>query len=155
MLRPGRDDDAAGIIRLIGDCWAEYPGCVMDVDGENPELRSLASYFAARGGALWVVDGADGLVGMVGVKHLGGDDWELCRMYVAAASRGTGLADQLMAAVIAFVRAHGGRRLELWTDTRFTRAHRFYERHGFTRSEGVRELFDLSETVEYGYSREV
>jgi hypothetical protein len=51
-LRPGRDDDAAGFIDLIAGCWAEYPGCVMDLDGEVPELRALASHYAGQGGAL-------------------------------------------------------------------------------------------------------
>ena len=49
VLRAGRDDDAAGIIALIGACWAEYPGCVMDVDGEVPELRALATYYRRAG----------------------------------------------------------------------------------------------------------
>jgi hypothetical protein len=43
VIRPGRDSDAAGFIALIGACWAEYPGCVLDVDGELPELRALAT----------------------------------------------------------------------------------------------------------------
>ena len=42
-IRPGRDEDASGFIRLIGDAWAEYPNCVLDVDGEVPELRALAT----------------------------------------------------------------------------------------------------------------
>ena len=58
-LRAGRDSDAAGIIALIGACWAEYPGCVMDVDGEVPELRALATYYAKQDGALWICE-ADG-----------------------------------------------------------------------------------------------
>jgi hypothetical protein len=51
-LRPGRDADAEGFIALIGACWAAYPGCVLDVDGEVPELRALATHFAGQGGAL-------------------------------------------------------------------------------------------------------
>jgi len=155
MLRAGRDDDAAAIIQLIGDCWAEYPGCVMDIDGENPDLRAFASFCAVRDGAAWVVDGAGGLAGMVGVKRVDALRWELCRMYVAASARGTGVADALMAAVLNFVRARGGHTVELWSDTRFTRAHRFYERHGFARDQATRALHDLSNTLEYGYARAV
>ena len=64
MLRVGRDTDAAGFIALIRDCWAEYPGCVFDLDGELPELRALASYFAEQDGALWVAEVAGAVVGM-------------------------------------------------------------------------------------------
>ena len=46
LIRPGRDDDAAGFIALIEACWAEYPGCILDVEAEAPHLRALASYYA-------------------------------------------------------------------------------------------------------------
>ena len=39
-IRPGRDSDADGFIALIGACWESYPGIVLDVDGEMPELRA-------------------------------------------------------------------------------------------------------------------
>ena len=55
-IRCGRDEDASGFIALIGDCWAEYPGVILDVDNEVPELRALASYYASRGGALWAAE---------------------------------------------------------------------------------------------------
>ena len=60
-IRPGRDEDAASFIALIGACWAQYPGIMLDVDGEMPELRALASYYNREGGALWVAE-ADGTI---------------------------------------------------------------------------------------------
>ena len=48
-IRPGRDSDADGYIALIDACWSQSPGIVMDVDGEMPELRALASYYANKG----------------------------------------------------------------------------------------------------------
>ena len=95
MLRAGRDSDAAGFIALIRDCWAEYPGCVFDLDGELQELRALASYFAEQDGSLWVAEVAGAVVGMAAVHPLPGTpDWEICRMYVAASQRGTGSAQR-------------------------------------------------------------
>ena len=153
QLRAGRDDDATGIVELISSCWAEYPGCVMDLDGENPELRALATYFTRFSGALWVAEDAGEIVGMVGAKSLGGGDWELCRMYVAAGMRGTGLADRLALAVESFARDAGGTLLRLWSDTRFDRAHRFYERQSFVLDGAIRPLFDKSNSLEYAYSK--
>ncbi|WP_369413491.1 GNAT family N-acetyltransferase [Caldovatus aquaticus] len=154
VLRPGRDDDAPGFIALIGACWAEYPGCVLDVDGELPELRALATHFAGRGGALWAAERAGRIVGMVGAQPLPGDDaWEICRMYVAAEERGTGLADRLLGAAEAHARAAGARRLVLWSDTRFERAHRFYEKHGYVRAGPIRVLGDLSNSLEFRYAK--
>jgi len=42
-IRVARDDDEAGLVALIGGCFAEYPGCLLDVDGEIPELRAVAT----------------------------------------------------------------------------------------------------------------
>ncbi len=155
ILRAGRDDDAAGFIALIGVCWAEYPGCVMDVDGEVPELRALASYYVNQGGALWVHEAEGAVAGMVGTKPLGGGTWEICKMYVAASLRGGGVAQALIAAAEGFARAHGATEMRLWSDTRFDRAHRFYEKLGYRRDGPVRALHDLSQTLEYEYAKAV
>ncbi len=152
ILRSGADTDAAAFITLISACWAEYPGCIMDVDGENPELRRLASTFAEASGALWVADGDGDLLGMIGTKP-GQDGWEICKVYVEAGSRGTGLADRLIEAAEAHARAAGALSLYLWSDTRFNRAHRFYERHGYVREGGIRVLDDISNTLEYRYAK--
>ncbi|NOG72515.1 GNAT family N-acetyltransferase [Roseicella sp. DB1501] len=154
MLRPGRDDDAAGFVALIGACWAEYPGCVLDVDGELPELRALASHYAAAGGALWAAERDGRVVGMIAARP--GPEpgaWEIGRLYVEAGARGSGLAAALLAAAEARARAGGAERLLLFSDTRFDRAHAFYEKHSFLRQGPVRVLDDLSHSIEFRYAK--
>lgn len=153
VLRAGRDQDADGLIALVAGCWAEYPGCVMDLDGEVPELRALASYYAGHGGALWVAEAGGQVAGMVATRPLGDGSWELCKMYVAAGCRGGGLAQQLAMAVEAHARAHGAETLKLWTDTRFDRAHRFYEKCSFARVGPLRALDDKSLSIEFAYAK--
>ncbi len=153
-IRAGRDADADGFIALIGACWAEYPGCVMDVDGEVPELRALASYFATKGGALWAAEAGGEIVGVVGVAP-GDGFWEICKMYVARAHRGSGLARDLLNRAETFAREAGAARLELWSDTRFERAHAFYERRGYVRAGAIRVLNDLSNSLEFHFSKPV
>jgi GNAT superfamily N-acetyltransferase len=127
----------------------------MDVDGENPELRRLAAYFTQTGGALWAAERDGQVCGMVAARPSRGDSWELCRMYVAADARGTGLADRLLATAEEFARFQGAARLHLWSDTRFDRAHRFYERHGFVRDGGIKALDDASNTLDFGYAKPI
>jgi len=152
-LRPGLDADAASFIALIAGCWAEYPGCVMDLDGEVPELRALASYYAGQGGALWVGEAAGEIVGMVATRPLGLDAWEICKMYVAPAQRGGGLAQALLEAAENHARAGGGAIMKLWSDTRFARAHRFYEKYSYVRSGPIRALNDASNSIEFAYAK--
>jgi GNAT superfamily N-acetyltransferase len=154
VIREGRDSDAEGFIALIDACWAEYPGCILDVDGELPELRALATYFAEAGGALWAAERQGEIIGMAATRPLGTDDaFEICKVYVARSVRGTGLAHALLGRAEAFARDAGARRLVLWTDTRFETAHRFYEKRGFVRQGSIRILDDLSKSLEFRYAK--
>ncbi|MGG5810405.1 GNAT family N-acetyltransferase [Falsiroseomonas sp. CW058] len=153
-IRPGRDEDAEGFIALIGACWSEYPGCVLDVDGEVPELRALATHFRAAGGALWAAGEGGRVVGMAATRPMHQDRaWEVCKVYVAKEARGSGLAHALLGAVEGHARAAGAERLVLWTDTRFDAAHRFYEKRGFVRQGSIRILDDLSNSLEFRYAK--
>nr|WP_283949716.1 GNAT family N-acetyltransferase [Limobrevibacterium gyesilva] len=154
-MRAGRDDDAEGFIALIDACWAEYPGCVMDLDGEVPELRALASYYAGQDGALWAAEVAGRVVGMVATRPLrdGEESWEICKMYAAREMRGGGLAHALIEAAEAHARTQGAQRMKLWTDTRFDRAHRFYEKRSYVRSGPIRALNDKSNSIEFAYTK--
>lgn len=153
-LRPGRDEDGDGFIRLIGGAWAEYPNCILDVDGELPELRALASHFARLGGALWAAEEHGMIVGMVATRPLNDDRaWEIGKMYVAKAQRGTGLAHALLGEAEAHAVAQGAHRMVLWTDTRFEAAHRFYEKRGYVRSGSIRILDYVSKSLEFRYAK--
>lgn len=153
MIRDARDDDGPGIIALIDACWSEYPGCFMDLDHEVPELRALATYYAGRGGHVWVAESERVIVGSVGIAPLADGVWEVGKMYVTASQRGTGLAQGLLDGAEAHAVGRGAREIRLWTDTRFVRAHRFYEKRGFGATGETRELHDISNSVEYAYSK--
>ncbi|WP_421988420.1 GNAT family N-acetyltransferase [Roseococcus sp.] len=154
MLRIGTDADTEAYIQLIGDAWREFPGVVFDVDAELPELRALASYFAEKGGQLWLSEGPEGPLGMVATRPMREDGaWEIGRMYVNHAARGTGLAHRLLDTAEAHAREHGAERMVLWTDTRFNAAHSFYEKRGYVRQGAIRILDDLSKSLEFRYTK--
>ena len=54
-VRHAADYDSAGLISLIGGCFAEYPGCVLDLPGIDAWMLAPASAYNA-GGRLWVVE---------------------------------------------------------------------------------------------------
>ena len=153
MIRPGRDTDAEGFIALIGAAWAEYPGCILDVDGELPELRALAAYYARQAGALWTAERDGRVIGMVATRPIADGAWEICRMYLDAGERGMGLGQALLATAEAHARAAGATRLILWSDTRFHRAHAFYEKQSYLRSGAIRVLDDISHSLEFRYAK--
>jgi GNAT superfamily N-acetyltransferase len=154
-IRPGRDSDGPNIIALIAACWAPHPGCVMDVDGEMPELHALASYYADLGGRLWVMEADGTIAGMIATRPTQGAAWEICRVYVSADRHGTGLGHALLDTAEAHAIVAGATTLRLWSDTRFDRAHRFYEKRSYVRQGGVRALQDKSNSLEFGYGKPV
>ncbi len=151
-IRPGRDDDADAIIALIWACWSQYPGVKLDVDGEMPELRALATYYAGQGGAFWVTD--DG-AGMIATRPLEDGTWEICRVYVHPSGHGSGLGHALLDTAERHAIAAGATRLVLWSDTRFARAHHFYEKRSYVRAGPIRVLDDISNSLEYAYANPV
>lgn len=122
------------------------------MDREEPWLRALASHYRHRGGALWVADDG-GVAGMIATLPRRAAEWEIAKVYVSPDRHGTGLAHTLLDHAEAHALVRGAVRLTLWTDTRFVRAHRFYERRGYERFGQVRALHDLSGSLEFGYAK--
>jgi putative acetyltransferase len=155
-LRDATDADAAGLIALIGGVFDEYPGCVLDVEGEMPELLTIATTHARAGGRFWVAERGGRLVGSIGLtpaKEPAGI--ELRKLYVHKSERQTGLGSQLLELVEREARARAARFIDLWSDTRFQTAHRFYEKRGYLRGPSTRELHDKSDTVEFYFRKQL
>ncbi len=158
-LRPVTDADSAGLARLIAACFAEYDGCLYE-PAEFPELVAPAAHYAARGAELWVM-AAEGriaqgnrILGSVAITPVPAQGaCEITKVYLDAALRGSGAGEALMAQASARAVAFGLPDLVLWTDTRFTRAHRFYEKLGFVKRPVIRYLADVSASWEYRYER--
>lgn len=154
VIREAVDADGPAVAALISSVFDEYPGCPF-VPAEFPELEAPASHYRRLGGCLFVlVDGADTLLGSTAIAPVPGDGrFELFKVYLADGLRGGGHAGRLFDTAVAFAAREGATGLRLWTDTRFARGHRFYEKLGFTRQSVVRYLADATEAWEYAYVR--
>jgi putative acetyltransferase len=150
-IMDARDEDGLGLIRLIEAVYAEYPNCILDVPGEEPDLLAIATTYSEWGGRFWVAKRGRTLVGCIGVRPAKDQTVELKKLYVASNERRSGLGTRLVDLVLDEGRKRGAQRIDLWSDTRFIEAHAFYERLGFTRTERTRHRHDISQTVEYEY----
>jgi putative acetyltransferase len=153
-IRAARDTDSEPLAALISASFAEYPNCIFALS-EFPELRRPASHFASKGGRLWIADGPDGdIAASLGVTPIPEQNAvEITKVYADPAFRGTGLAQTLFAEALAFAEAGGFAEMMLWSDSRFSRGHRFYEKLGFRRWPGERYLADISATWEYHFRK--
>jgi len=156
-IRQATDADGAPLARLIAAVFAEYENCPF-VPEEFPELAAPATHYAARGGQLWVVPGDDAsILGSIAVaRHHRTGTAELFKVYLSPDLRGTGLSGRLLETALDHAAGPmAARRVELWSDTRFTRGHAFYAKHGFARMAGLRALHDVAETLEFGFGRDL
>ncbi|MEO6144238.1 MAG: GNAT family N-acetyltransferase [Dermatophilaceae bacterium] len=104
---------------------------------KKPERRwRLRVEMDGPDGIVVVATGLDGeIVGLATAGPTRDEDaltpWELYSINVVAERRGTGVADQLITAVL------GERPTTLWSARENGRAHTFYRRHGFTMQGGT------------------
>ncbi|MEN9230940.1 MAG: GNAT family N-acetyltransferase [Thermostichus sp. DG02_5_bins_236] len=152
-IRPVEDSDSAALLHILEVVFAEYPGCVLDLE-EVPELLQPATAFAQLGGSLWVAQQQEQVVGCVAmVPTATPERIELKKLYTLPKVRGRGLGRRLIEQVETAARQQQARFVHLWTDTRFITAHRVYERLGYARLPETRELYDRSNSVEYHYEK--
>lgn len=121
---------AEAFVALVVDTLREFgfePDPVLDQDLEDP---------AATYAALWLAIVGGKVVGSVALRHLGGDAYELKRMYLGSAHRGRGVGKRLLATALDWARANHARSVRLDTSERMVAARHLYESAGFLRVPG-------------------
>lgn len=154
VIRRVVDADAQDLFGLLSLCFAEYPGCFVDPHDDLPDLLTPSSSYAETGGAFWAVEDERGRIcACVAVDFPEMGMAELHRLYVRSDQRGQGLGSVLVRHAESHAGAKGADRMVLWSDTRFTTAHRLYKRLGYTQIDGQRQLGDISRTAEYRFEK--
>jgi len=135
-VRPVTVADVPAVVALVRAVLAEF-GIPFGVGSEtDKQLDDLPEVYTDAGGAFWVAcTDAGNVVGTAGVFPVAADTFELRKMYVAPAGRGTGIGAALLARAITFCRESGARALALDTTEAMDRAIAFYERSGFVRDD--------------------
>jgi N-acetylglutamate synthase-like GNAT family acetyltransferase len=155
LIRSASDSDSQALIALIGAAFAEYPGCVLVVDDDMPELRAPDAAIRKALGRWWVAEDDDGIIGSVAIEPAADGAIELKKLYIAPITRRRGLGAHLVTLAESEARFRGAQTMILWTDTRFEDAHRLYERMGYRRMDATRELHDASNSIEYNFTKDL
>ncbi|CAN5650469.1 GNAT family N-acetyltransferase [soil metagenome] len=150
-IRPITKKDVPQIIKLIGDIWAEYD-CVLDTQGDDKYLLAPDDYFHSKDGEFWVAAERNEIIATVGVLMLDEKTAELKSLYVRGDFRRENLGENLIKLAVKSASMKVRSEIILWSDTRFTNAHRLYEKLGF-KLLGKRELKDTNKSIELGFKR--
>ena len=132
IIRAFDPQDTSAVVRLILAIQREEYGVEITA-ADQPDLMAIPEFYQAAAGGFWVATINGDVVGTVGLKDIGARAGALRKMFVASEARGVGGAGaRLLEVLLAHARAVGLKTIYLGTTERFTAAHRFYEKNGFT-----------------------
>lgn len=137
------DDYREVRLRALQDSPSAFGSTYAGEAVQPPEYWQARTQNAAAGSerAMFLAYDGDECVGMAGcVDDDLGANKQLISMWVAPSRRGTGVADGLIDAVLAWAEQSGARRIGLWVTRGNDRALRCYERAGFRVTGDVQPL---------------
>ena len=133
-IRPG---DNAAVEAVIRACLIEFGADHEGTAWTDPDLGRFSEVYSGEDCRYWVLtDGENRIVGGTGIGRLGGTEGvcELQKMYCLPEARGTGAAHLLMEQALSFAKERYSL-CYLETLPNMKAAQRFYEKHGFVRTD--------------------
>lgn len=131
----------AQVIRLITQVLKDQQVISDDVDAiDDEDLFHIADIYTGRG-RFWVAVENDQVIGTVAIREIDNDTAKLHRMFVLTQYHGKGVGPALLQHAIDFARQQGYTEIILNTHHLMHRAHRFYEKHGFTKTGDTSDKF--------------
>ncbi|MET3665085.1 GNAT family N-acetyltransferase [Caulobacter sp. 1776] len=132
IIRPFRPGDEDAVVGVILPIQREEFGIAITA-ADQPDLADIPGWYQAGAGQFWLAELDGETVGTAALKDIGGGAVALRKMFVKPAARGAvGAAQALLDTALAHARDHDVQAIWLGTTDRFTAAHRFYEKNGFT-----------------------
>lgn len=150
---PAAPEHHAEALALIGAVYAEY-GMTFEPAGWDRDLRDIAGYYEARGGAFWVLLDSRRVAGTVAMVPLDPMTVEMKRVYLRRDYRGRGFGRALLEHAIRWAAGAGHRSVVAWSDVRLIHAHPVYDRLGFRRI-GERTVDDADRSRELGFEKDL
>lgn len=125
--------DQQAVIDLILGIQQQEFGLSITLEGQ-PDLLIVKDFYQRDAGNFWVATEGDKLVGTIALIDAGQGLGALRKMFVDAAYRGSefGVATKLLETLLDWARDNGLNEVYLGTVDILHRAHRFYEKSGFT-----------------------
>lgn len=137
------------------DYWYRQHGDRVWLPGADADLLNIEASYAGRGGAFVVLeDESHRVLGSHATLPVGQGTNLVTfrRLYLAPHLLGSGAGAQLFEWALGWSRESGFKRVEFWSDTRFARAHHFFEKFGFRRDGRHRVRHDGDRPYsEYGF----
>lgn len=132
LFRLAGDGDVPAVMRLIHSIQVGEFAVPINMD-DQPDIGSIEAVYINAGGAFYVVEAGERIVGSIGLEILDGGHAALRKLYVAKEFRakGLGVAKKLLSLVLEHAAKNGVVLIYLGVAEEFASARRFYEKTGF------------------------
>lgn len=135
IIREIQSRDNKAVEHVIRSCLIEFGANHEGTTWADPDLGRFSEIYNAPGNRYWAAeDGTGSIVGGVGIGGLTETVCELQKMYCLPQARGTGLAPALLERALEYASIYYAR-CYLETLDNMIAAQRFYEKHGFVRTD--------------------
>lgn len=142
-LRSATNQDFDSIYEIIAAAYIKFGDRVW-LDGYDSDLLDIEKYYSAIGGAFVVLENKGQLIGMHAVHPVDRNTGLVTfrRLYVRPEYHGREAGKILFQWAIDWAHANDFKRVEFWSDTRFARAHNFFEKFGFAKTGKIQHMKD-------------
>lgn len=135
IIREIQPQDNSAVEAVIRSCLIEFGANHAGTAWADPDLGRFSEIYNSPGNRYWVAEDETGkIVGGTGIGRLTDTVCELQKMYCLPQARGTGIARDLMEQALQYARDHYTH-CYLETLDNMVAAQRFYEKHGFVRTD--------------------
>lgn len=135
IIREIQPQDNSAVEAVICSCLIEFGANHAGTAWADPDLGRFSEIYNSPGNRYWVAEDETGkIVGGTGIGRLTDTVCELQKMYCLPQARGTGIARDLMEQALQYARDHYTH-CYLETLDNMVAAQRFYEKHGFVRTD--------------------
>lgn len=116
-----------------------------DLPLDDEDLDAIPDTYSGKGG-FWLAIQGDQVIGTVSLKEMGENIAKLKRMFVTSDLHGKGVGEALLNYALNHAKTQRFTKVILNTNEHMTRAHHFYEKHGFKQKgkTGTQLHFELS-----------
>ena len=149
FIRPATAADQHAILEIIREIFESYD-MINDPENDYPDLIDFEKNYPPGQQELFVMEYRKEVIGCGGVMLDGENVPFLSRIYISSSYPGQGLGQKLVEFLITEALQYSNR-VYLWTDTRFTKAHKLYEKLGFVSDGRCKPLHDINDSYEWYY----
>lgn len=136
LIKEYTDDYKEAVISLILPIQRDEFGIAITAE-DQPDLADIPGFYQKGSGNFWLALCGEQVVGTAALIDIGNKQGVLRKMFVHPDYRGKlhKTAELLLSELLTWSKHHDMNEIHLGTTEKFLAAHRFYEKHGFTRIE--------------------